>query len=114
MKINMETIGYSERETMNAQVETIAKQYLHQGLSLAELIDEGNLGYRKAVETFDEEKHKISLSIRALLNEAKAAARAAVAEEAEDAEAGDELVYEVNADGEASGNAEEFTEAAEE
>ena len=58
MKINMETIGYSERETMNAQVETIAKQYLHQGLSLAELIDEGNLGYRKAVETFDEEKHK--------------------------------------------------------
>ena len=66
------------------------------------------------ITAIDEEKHKISLSIRALLNEAKAAARAAVAEEAEDAEAGDELVYEVNADGEASGNAEEFTEAAEE
>ena len=60
------------------------------------------------------ETKKIGLSIRALLNEAKAAARAAVAEEAEDAEAGDELVYEVNADGEASGNADEFTEAAEE
>ena len=66
------------------------------------------------ITAIDEEKHKISLSIRALLNEAKAAARAAVAEESEDAEAGDELVYEVNADGEASGNAEEFTEAAEE
>ena len=66
------------------------------------------------ITAIDEEKHKISLSIRALLNEAKAAARAAVAEEAEDAEAGDELVYEVNAEGEATGNAEEFTEPVEE
>ena len=66
------------------------------------------------ITAIDEEKHKISLSIRALLNEAKAAAKAAVAEEAEEAEAADTLVYEVNAEGEASGNAEEFTEAGQE
>ncbi len=66
------------------------------------------------ITAIDEEKHKISLSIRAHLNEAKAAAKAAVAEEAEEAEAADTLVYEVNAEGEASGNAEEFTEAGQE
>ena len=65
------------------------------------------------ITAIDEEKHKISLSIRALLNEAKAAARAAAAEGADDAEdAADALVYEVSADGESSGNAEDFTEPA--
>ena len=65
------------------------------------------------ITAIDEEKHKISLSIRALLNEAKAAARAAVAEEAADTEeAADALVYEVSADGESTGNAEDFAEPA--
>ena len=32
----------------------IAKQYQHQGLSLIDLIDEGNIGLMKAVEKFDE------------------------------------------------------------
>ena len=65
------------------------------------------------ITAIDEEKHKISLSIRALLNEAKAAARAAVAEEAaEAADSADTLVYEVSAEGESSGNAEDFTEPA--
>ena len=62
------------------------------------------------ITAIDEEKHKISLSIRALLNEAKAAARAAAAEEADPAEAADALVYEVSADGETTGSAESFTE----
>ena len=62
------------------------------------------------ITAIDEEKHKISLSIRALLNEAR---RAAVEEEPEDEEkesGEDALVYEVSADGEASGDAEAFTE----
>ena len=62
------------------------------------------------ITAIDEEKHKISLSIRALLNEAKAAARAAAAEEADPDEAADALVFEVSADGETSGSAESFTE----
>ena len=62
------------------------------------------------ITAIDEEKHKISLSIRALLNEAKAAARAAAAEEADPDEAADALVYEVSADGETTGSAESFTE----
>ena len=62
------------------------------------------------ITAIDEEKHKISLSIRALLNEAKAAARAAAAEEGDPVEAADALVYEVSADGETTGSAESFTE----
>ena len=67
------------------------------------------------ITAIDEEKHKISLSIRALLNEAKAAIAAEETDEEESAEETEEdgkdtLVYEVSADGEASGNAEDFTE----
>ncbi len=65
------------------------------------------------ITAIDDEKHKISLSIRALLNEAKAAARNAAAED-EAADAADALVYEVSAAGEANGNAEDFAEATEE
>ena len=35
-------------------VVSVAKQYQHQGLSLTELIDEGNIGLVKAAEKFDE------------------------------------------------------------
>ncbi|MBQ9663964.1 MAG: bifunctional 4-hydroxy-3-methylbut-2-enyl diphosphate reductase/30S ribosomal protein S1 [Oscillospiraceae bacterium] len=60
------------------------------------------------ITAVDEEKHKISLSIRALLNEAKAA-QVQESEEVFDEEAGDDaLVYEVSADGEATGNAADF------
>ena len=61
------------------------------------------------ITAIDEEKHKISLSIRALLNEAKAAQMAAEPEDPE-AEEGDAeaLVYEVSAEGEATGDAEAF------
>lgn len=34
-------------------VESIAKEYLHKGLNLPELIQEGNTGLNKAVEKFD-------------------------------------------------------------
>ncbi len=61
------------------------------------------------ITAIDEEKHKVSLSIRALLNEAKApAAEEPVEEEPEDGN--DALVYEVSADGEASGDASAFVE----
>ncbi|MER2235761.1 MAG: bifunctional 4-hydroxy-3-methylbut-2-enyl diphosphate reductase/30S ribosomal protein S1 [Candidatus Limivicinus sp.] len=63
------------------------------------------------ITAIDEEKHKISLSIRALLNEAKAAQLAEEAEAAAEAveeDAPDALVYEVSAEGEASGDAEAF------
>lgn len=33
---------------------SVAKQYQHQGLSLTDLIDEGNIGLVKAAEKFDE------------------------------------------------------------
>ena len=63
------------------------------------------------ITAIDEEKHKISLSIRALLNEARAAVNEAVEEESMDEEGGeDALVYEVSADGEASGDAAAYTE----
>ena len=64
------------------------------------------------ITAVDEEKHKISLSIRALLNEAKAAAaeEAAVEEEPTEDDGSDALVYEVSAEGEATGDAEAFTE----
>ena len=64
------------------------------------------------ITAVDEEKHKISLSIRSLLNDAKAAAvpEAADEEEMEEEDGSDALVYEVSADGEATGNAEAFVE----
>ncbi len=65
------------------------------------------------ITAVDEEKHKISLSIRALLNEAKAFA-AAETEEVEETvpedDGSDALVYEVSSTGEATGDAEVFTE----
>ena len=62
------------------------------------------------ITAIDEEKQKISLSIRALLNEAKAAP--AVEEEVpeDDDDGSDALVYEVSASGEASGDASAFAE----
>ena len=67
------------------------------------------------ITAIDEEKHKISLSIRALLNEAKAAQMAAEPEDAEAEEDGAEaLVYEVSAEGEATGDAEAFVTPEEE
>ena len=61
------------------------------------------------ITAIDEEKHKVSLSIRALLNEAKAPTVEETAEEAPEDE-NDALVYEVSADGEASGDAAAFVE----
>ncbi len=61
------------------------------------------------ITAIDEEKHKISLSIRALLNEAKAVVEEDTADEPETEEGGeDALVYEVSADGEVSGDAAAF------
>lgn len=61
------------------------------------------------ITAIDEEKHKISLSIRALLNEARAVVEEDVADEPETEEDGeDALVYEVSADGEATGDAAAF------
>ena len=60
------------------------------------------------ITAIDEEKHKISLSIRALLNEAKAPVEEAeeVSDDEDDGE--DALVYEVSADGQATGDAAAF------
>ena len=61
------------------------------------------------ITAIDEEKHKISLSIRALLNEARAVVEEDVAGEPEAEEDGeDALVYEVSADGKATGDAAAF------
>ena len=61
------------------------------------------------ITAIDEEKHKISLSIRALLNEAKAVVEEDAADEPETEEDGeDALVYEVSADGKATGDAAAF------
>jgi 4-hydroxy-3-methylbut-2-enyl diphosphate reductase len=60
------------------------------------------------ITAIDEEKHKISLSIRALLNEAKASQMAAESEEADEDDGADTLVYEVSSEGEAVGDAEAF------
>ena len=62
------------------------------------------------ITAIDEEKHKISLSIRALLNEAKAVTAGAAEDEVPVEEDGeDTLVYEVSAEGEATGDAAAFT-----
>ena len=62
------------------------------------------------ITAIDEEKHKISLSIRALLNEAKAVTVGAAEDEVPVEEDGeDTLVYEVSAEGEATGDAAAFT-----
>ena len=61
------------------------------------------------ITAIDEEKHKISLSIRALLNEAKAVVEGDADEAPADEDDGeDTLVYEVSADGEATGDAAAF------
>ena len=61
------------------------------------------------ITAIDEEKHKISLSIRALLNEAKAVVEEDAADVSADEDNGeDALVYEVSADGEATGDAAAF------
>ena len=64
------------------------------------------------ITAVDEEKHKISLSIRALLNEAKAVPAQDEEEEfnAEEESGDDALVYEVSAEGEATGDANAFAE----
>ena len=61
------------------------------------------------ITAIDEEKHKVSLSIRALLNEAKTPAEEEPAER-EPEDGNDTLVYEVSADGEATGDAAAFAE----
>lgn len=62
------------------------------------------------ITAIDEEKHKISLSIRALLNEAKAAVEEKAEEVSDDEDDGeDALVYEVSADGQATGDAAAFS-----
>ena len=64
------------------------------------------------ITAVDEEKHKISLSIRALLNEAKAVPAQDEEEEfnAEEESGDDALVYEVSAEGEATGDANAFAD----
>ena len=63
------------------------------------------------ITAIDEEKHKISLSIRALAEPAPAAAVVAdPAEEPEEGSGEDALVYEVSADGQATGIAPEEAE----
>ena len=42
--------------TANAFVVSVAKQYQHQGLSLSDLINEGNLGLIKAAQRFTNKK----------------------------------------------------------
>ena len=61
------------------------------------------------ITAIDEEKHKISLSIRAL-SEPAPVAKAAVEEEKKEEPQEDALVYEVAADGTATGNAPETEE----
>ena len=59
------------------------------------------------ITAIDEEKHKISLSIRALLNEARVAPAEAEEEPSED-DGEDTLVFEVSEEGNINGNADAF------
>ena len=61
------------------------------------------------ITAIDEEKHKISLSIRALLNEARVAPAEAEEEPSED-DGEDTLVFEVSEEGNINGNADAFQE----
>jgi RNA polymerase primary sigma factor len=49
-------------------VVSVAKQYQHQGLSLSDLINEGNLGLIKAAQRFDETKGFKFIFIRCMVD----------------------------------------------
>ena len=49
-------------------VVSVAKQYQNQGLTLPDLINEGNLGMIKAAQRFDKRKHLSSMQFGGLDN----------------------------------------------
>ena len=51
-------------------VVSVAKQYQHQGLTLTDLIDEGNIGLIKAAQKFDDTRIQIHL-LRCLVDTSK-------------------------------------------
>ena len=50
-------------------VVSVAKQYQHQGLSLTDLIDEGNIGLVKAAEKFDDYNVSVIIFKRSIYTE---------------------------------------------